>query len=171
MPVSDVTMVSATETPAEPLDRLAPLIGRWRTTGREWDATGTEVRTIDGTDAYEWMEGGRWVVHRVDVRLGDETTRALEMIGTAVEREVDYVLRAFDGGGAFDMMRARWDDDALRIDGDGVRATFRLPGTGGQGDDAMEARWERQFEGGDWWPWMELRFRRLRDGEARGDQS
>ncbi|HEV2529076.1 MAG TPA: DUF1579 family protein [Thermomicrobiales bacterium] len=154
---TDVTMTSGTDTPADPIESLRPIIGRWRTSGQELDADGNVVREISGTDAYEWMEGGRWVIHHIDVIMGDNHSQGMELIGTAVEATHDFVLRAFDTGGAFSMMTGHLlDDGALRIDGDGARATLELPVASG----GMRAHWERRHPDGSdrWIPWMVIRF-------------
>lgn len=36
---------------------------------------------ITGTDAYEWLPGGFFLLHHVDVHVGDEKVDAFEVIG------------------------------------------------------------------------------------------
>ncbi len=60
---------------------LEPLIGAWRTEGEvlgEDGATGDV--TFHGTDTYEWL-GRAFVVHRVDVTMGEDHVEAVELIG------------------------------------------------------------------------------------------
>ncbi|MCZ2812763.1 hypothetical protein O2W15_15095 [Modestobacter sp. VKM Ac-2979] len=45
-------------------DPLTPLLGRWRTSGAVLDDDGATTAQITGTDVYELMPGGGWVVHR-----------------------------------------------------------------------------------------------------------
>jgi hypothetical protein len=71
-----------------------------------YDADGTEVMKVEGTDEYEWMPGGHWVIHRVDVLMDDNRTRALELIGDPSE-DSTFVMRAFDASGAFDTSTTR----------------------------------------------------------------
>ena len=141
---------------AEALDGLRPLLGLWRTSGHVLERTGGREATIAGTDEYELMEGGRWVIHRVDVLMGDVRTVALELIGDPDGRGA-LAMRAFDASGRYDEMRlAPTGEGVLLLTGDGVRSTLRLTGA-----DAMDALWERQA-GGDWAPWMQLHFERIR---------
>ena len=141
---------------AEALDGLRPLLGLWRTSGHVLERTGGREATIAGTDEYELMEGGRWVIHRVDVLMGDVRTVALELIGDPDGRGT-FAMRAFDASGRYDEMRlAPAGEGVLLLRGDGVRSTLRLAGA-----DAMDALWERGA-GGAWTPWMQMHFERIR---------
>jgi hypothetical protein len=142
-------------TSAADIRSLDPLIATWRTSGRVFDEHGAEVMRVDGTDAYEWMAGGRWVIHRVDVMMGTDRTQALEMIGDP-PGDGSFVMRAFDASGAFDTMTLRVDGKAFHTQGDGVRNTLTVAPDGG----SMAAVWERRLDDGSWVRWMELDFAR-----------
>ncbi len=137
------------------MHELEPLIAIWRTTGRVFDEHGAEVMRVDGTDAYEWMPGGHWIIHHIDVMMGDDRTRALEMIGDPSD-DGSFVMRAFDASGAFDTMTLRANGREFHTQGDGVRNTLTVAPDGG----AMAAVWERQRDDGSWVRWMELDFAR-----------
>ena len=67
--------------PAEYLTPLEGIIGRWRSSGSVLDEDGsTVVATISGTDVYSWASSGNWIVHDVDVLMGDERTLVTELI-------------------------------------------------------------------------------------------
>jgi len=36
---------------------------------------------ITGTDIYEWLPGGFFLLHHVDVVIGEQAVRAIELIG------------------------------------------------------------------------------------------
>lgn len=140
---------------AHALTVLHPLIGRWRTRGHVLDGSGTRTAEITGTDEYELMDGGRWLVHRVDVLMGGVRTVALEVIGDPGE-DGTFAMRAFDAGGGYDEMRLGvTEEGVLRLTGEGMRSTLRVDG------DAMDARWERDVDG-TWAPWMDMHFDRIR---------
>ncbi|NMM91980.1 hypothetical protein B2J88_48275 [Rhodococcus sp. SRB_17] len=132
-----------------------PIIGRWKTSGTVLDEDGEQVARIDGTDEYEWMPGGGWVVHRVDVAMGDDRVHALELIGEHDAVTGTYAMRAFDGSGAYGTMAAHLNaDGSWTFQGDGMRSTLwpsedRL---------SMTARWERQDNSGSWIRWMDMHF-------------
>ncbi len=119
-------------------------------------ATGAQVR-IAGTDEYEWLAGGWFLVHRVDVTIGDAPVRVLELIGEREPESDALVCRSYDDSGGVTVMRASVDaDGAWLFDGEGMRAILTIA----PGGDAMSAAWERDA-GGAWQPWMEMRFERI----------
>jgi hypothetical protein len=124
-----------------------PLIGSWASSGRTVDGVG-----IEGSDVYEWLPGGQFVVHRVDVRMGGEQVDVLEMIG---ERDGEaFLMRSFDNHGGTALMRATVDDAGVwTFAGPTQRATLVVAGS------TMSARWEREVDGA-WEHWMDMEFRR-----------
>lgn len=140
---------------ADNMRAFETIVGRWRTSGTAFDEQGEPVAIIDGTDEYEWMPGGRWIVHRVDVRMGDDHVQALELIGEHDAVTDTYAMRAFDGSGAYGRMTANLNaDGSWTFLGDGMRSTL-WPS---KDKSSMTARWERQDESGSWIHWMDMRF-------------
>ncbi|MCA2213095.1 DUF1579 family protein [Jidongwangia harbinensis] len=144
-------------TPAGRVRQLAPLVGRWRTFGTVFGEDGAPVMSVDGTDEYEWMPGGQWVIHRVDVAMGNDRARALELIGEPAD-DGTFAMRAFDSSGSFDEMRLTVHGRTMLAEGDRVRNTLTAADTG----RSMTATWERQTDGGAWIRWMDLTFQRIR---------
>ena len=138
----------------DPLDQLRFILGRWSSRGTVLDEHGNETATIVGTDEYELMDGGQWIIHRVDVMMGDQRTVALELIGQP-DPGGRFRMRAFDGSGAYDQMTLeRRPDGAWRLEGDGVRSTLRA-----HDERVMTTLWERCVDGS-WIDWMTMRFDR-----------
>ncbi|WP_420451995.1 hypothetical protein [Ilumatobacter sp.] len=116
---------------------------------------GTDLMTISGTDEYEMMDGGRWMIHRVDVMMGTESTKALEFIGDPDEHG-HLRGRAFTTSGDYDETTFRQlEDGAWRLDAGDTRSTLRPDGA-----DVMTALWERD-DGQGWRDWMHMRFVRI----------
>ncbi|MEJ2869659.1 hypothetical protein WCD74_17935 [Actinomycetospora sp. OC33-EN08] len=125
-------------------EQLDAIVGTWRTEGEVDD--GTPIR---GTDAYEWL-GGEFVVHHVDVRMGETAVRALEVIGPLSASPVPS--RAYGGDGSVeDSTVALTDDGHLTFGTDGARSVLRVDG------DTATGVWHRT--GADE-PWMTLRLTR-----------
>jgi hypothetical protein len=121
------------------------------------DAAGAPAVPVDGTDEYEPMAGGRWVVHRVDVRLGPDRAQALELIGDHDARAGTWAMHAFDADGSYSLMRAsRQADGAWLFAADDVRAVLRVHPDG----RSMSATWERRAQPDRWLRWMDLHFDR-----------
>lgn len=145
----------------EGLERLEALIGRWTTEGETVPGPSGPATKIAGTDTYEWLGGGFFVVHRVDVRFGDEHVEAIEVIGYDAANGT-YPTHAFDSQGSASTYRMRERDGTWTITGETERSTL-VPG----GDGAsMRASWERSDDGRTWLPWMEIRLTRASEGEG-----
>ncbi|MBT2274010.1 hypothetical protein [Rhodococcus qingshengii] len=139
----------------EAMRSFETIIGRWRTSGTVFDEHGERAAMIVGTDEYEWMPGGKWVVHRVDVMMGEDRVQALELIGDHDAVTGTYVMRAFDGSGAYGRMSADLNaDGSWTFLGDGMRSTL-WPS---EDKSSMTARWEREDDTGSWVHWMDMRF-------------
>ncbi|MBB5079554.1 DUF1579 family protein [Nonomuraea endophytica] len=131
--------------------QLDALAGHWNSRG----TTVGDAVEISGTDAYEWLAGGHFLVHRVDVRMGEEKVEAIEMIGPYDPDSDSWPMRAFDSSGNYGTMRATVDDDGVwTFAGETERATLRIARDGG----AMSAVWERTEDGTTWSHWMDMAF-------------
>src|SRR5262245_39221998 len=151
----------------DPDPRLATIAGRWRTTGHVICEPPIPVRR---TDTYEVLAGGHFLVHRVDVMVGDKPVRAIEIIG---ERDgAGFLARSFDGEGSVEVMRLTIDDSGVfhfsggdnvapaATTGDTISVRVRATLTLGAERQAMSARWERSADGKTWQHWMEITFQR-----------
>jgi hypothetical protein len=147
--------------------RLAPFVGRWKTAGQVLSGDATPEFEFAGTDTYEWVPGGFFLLHRVDVNMGGERVQALEIIGWDAEREA-YFARSYDHQGNVAEMRAVVRDGTWTFLGDAERFT----GAFGDHGATLGGRWERR-EGGRWLPWMDVRLTKAgastNDGEERSD--
>jgi hypothetical protein len=107
-------------------ERLSPIAGRWKTSG--W-VIGDPRLPVEGTDIYEVLPGGHFLVHHVDVTVGGRKVRAIEIIGEPDPESDAYLARSFDSEGNFEVMKLRIDDDgAFRFSGGGDVAPAAQPG-------------------------------------------
>ena len=142
--------------PVAHLRPLIPIIGRWRTSGTVLDEEGHTTDHIVGTDTYTWLPGGHWIVHEVDVTVGDQPIRALELIGGRDGPTGGWQMHAFDTADSPGrMVLTVAEPGLLLLQGDGVRSWFRPEA----GPTHMTTRWEREVDG-DWVAWMDMRFDR-----------
>jgi hypothetical protein len=94
-------------TPSPELQRLGALVGRWRSEGH---IVGDPAVPITGTDSYEWLPGGFFLLHHVDVMIGDQQVQALELIGEHDPAIDSYTARAYDNLGNVTLMQAKVDE-------------------------------------------------------------
>lgn len=138
-----------------PLKALDFLIGKWTTEGEVMEPSSSQPVKIKGTDSYERALNGNFILHRVDVMMGDVRTEVLEMIGEYDKEENSYKMRSFDSEGAFTTMHASLNKNMLEIDGGNMRAKLI------KGQDSMNAHWEISEDGKNWKPWMVLKLTRM----------
>ena len=168
---SDVQHRNSPPAPSPELRRLGALVGRWRSEGH---IVGDPAVPITGTDVYEWLAGGFFLVHHVDVVIGDQQVRALELIGSYDPATDAFTARAYDNLGNITIMRTRVDGQGVwRFSGGGDVAAVARPAAADAGgavrstltispDRAgMTARWERSDDGASWQPWMDMTFTRM----------
>ena len=132
--------------------RLAPFVGRSKTAGQVLASDSGPGFPFAGTDTYEWVPGGFFLLHRVDVDMGGERVQALEIIGWDAERGT-YPMRSFDSQGNTGEMQAAVRDGTWTFQGDAERFT----GAFSDGGATLSGRWERR-EGERWLPWMDVRL-------------
>ncbi len=141
--------------PEHALTDLGFLIGRWETRGTILGDGRKGL--IEGTDEYSWVLDSAVMQHTAEVQMDGTATKVLELITYEAEAR-HYVLRAFDQSGAFSKMTGAFTKNrALRITGEGTRATLTVDPSG----DRMKAVWERSADDLTWTLWMELTFTRI----------
>jgi hypothetical protein len=83
---------------------------------------------ITGTDTYEWLPGGFFLLHRVDVMIGQQRVQALELIGEYDPATDSFTARPYDNLGSVTVMRARVDEQGVwRFTGGGDVAPVAGP--------------------------------------------
>ena len=152
----------------ETAGRFAPILGRWRTDGRVVD----DGTPITGWDTYELAPGGCFVVHHVDVHVGEQAVQAVEIIGEGGP-DGSLLARAYDADGAVTVMHVAVDDGAFLFTGGadvapaaggdpapGARGAVRSTLTVAPDGASMHALWERTDDGDRWTDWMDVDFSR-----------
>jgi hypothetical protein len=168
---SDIPQPDSTPTPSSEIQRLGALVGRWRSEGH---IVGDAAVPITGTDIYAWLPGGFFLVHHVDVMVGEQKVQAIEIIGEYDPATDSYTGRAYDNQGNITVMRARVDDDGVwTFTGGGDVAPVARPSsadatgavrstlTVSADSRSMTAKWERRDDGSTWQPWMDMTFTRM----------
>jgi len=149
-----------------PTSDLHAIAGRWLTSGH---VLGDEPVPITGTDTYDVLAGGHFLVHHVDVTVGDQPVVAIEIIGEP-NPAGGYLARSYDNDGNAELMTLAIDGAGVfRFEGGEVAAaaqpedapTARVRATLTVADDgqSMHAVWERSEGGSMWQQWMDLGFR------------
>jgi Protein of unknown function (DUF1579) len=173
MPESNDTCQQPDSAPAPgpEIRRLGALVGRWRSEGH---VVGDDPVPITGVDIYEWLAGGFFLVHHVDVVIGQQQVQALELMGEYDPANDTFTARAYDNLGKVTVMQARVDEQGVwRFTGGGDVASVARPASADASGAvrstltlspdraSMTARWERSDDGASWQPWMDMTFTRM----------
>lgn len=139
------------------LRNLYFLVGKWRTEGEVIASEAGPAIQITGTDTYEWVPGGDFLHHGVDVMIGEEKVEVIELIGKGAPDSDTYPMYSFDNQGNVTEMQARLESGRLTISGNNMRSDLVVS----EDEKSMTAFWERTDDGKEWVPWMEMKFTKL----------
>lgn len=120
-------------------------VGKWHTEGQTSPGPFGRSKKIIGTDTYEWLRGGFFLVHHVDVLMGNEEMQAIEIIGYDPSSET-YLTHAFDSQGNYGTYEGSFRDGVWRFTTKAERATVLFSYTG----KTMTIKWEKSKDGSTW---------------------
>jgi Protein of unknown function (DUF1579) len=153
-----VDVITSGHEPSSAHERLAVLVGRWRTEGSTMATAGSPAAKIEATDTYEWLPGRFGLLHTVDARVGDEQVEGAEIIGWVPERDV-YRTQYFGSGGPNTYEASLTETDGVLV-WTMRSATDRFTGTFSDDRNRITGRWERLGDETSWQPWMEVMLTR-----------
>lgn len=148
-------------------ERLWAIAGRWASDGY---VVGDTPVPVTGYDTYEILAGGYFLVHHVDVMVGNQEVRAVEIIGEPDPASGGFLARSYDNTGAAEVMQLTVDEAGVfhflggpdvaaaaqptQAETTRVRSTLTVAPDGA----SMKAFWERSSDGDAWEPWMHMTF-------------
>ena len=135
--------------------KLNRFVGAWHTKGQTKVGANGEALLITGTDTYEWLPGGFFLVHRWDVRMGSEESKGIEIIGYD-DKTKAYPTYSFDNQGNTGTYQASTRDGVWTFRSRSERATVVMSDDG----NTIIANWEHLTDGINWQPWMEVKLQR-----------
>jgi len=134
---------------------LEPFVGLWNTTGLIKGNSGEPDIAINGTDVYEWLPGGFFLLHRVDVHMGEDRAQSIEIIGFDPAFN-QYTMFSFDHLGNAGRMEARLQDGIWTFEG----PTMRFTGSFSDKGNTLSGIWEQSDDDENWRHWMDIMLSR-----------
>lgn len=152
---------ATTRTPAPRPEHalLEAFIGRWTTYGRTIGGEGDAAVAFSGTDCYEWLPGGFFVVRHVDIVAGDVPMQSIEVFGYD-EASGTYIVHAFNSQGVATSCRATVCDGVWTFQNETERFTCRFSADG----NVLSGIWARSADGIAWVPAVEVTTTRMAVG-------
>src|SRR5687768_2411792 len=107
---TDAQVSQQTSTPDSALKRLNMFVGKWNTEGQIKESSFGPAAKLIGMDTYEWLAGGFFLIHHVNVRMGDQKNEAIEMIGYDASSNT-YPMHSYNSQGNTTAMKANVADN------------------------------------------------------------
>ena len=133
------------------LKLLGKLVGNWNTTGKVLKTQTSPEIQVSGSDSYAWLPGEFFLLHIVDVMIGEDRNQTYEIIG--YDNTGDYfTMHYFDNKGNTGFMKATIRNNQWTFLGDNLRFT------GGFSDDEniFSGVWEQLDSAGNWQQFMDI---------------
>lgn len=132
------------------------LIGKWKTEGTILKTSENPEMKISGTDNYEIILDGFFILHIADVLMGDVKSQTYEMIGWD-ERSDAATLEHYNNEGSSGTMTATLINDKLNIHGDGLRFKGRFTNA----NNVIAGVWEKSTDNKNWCQYLEMKFTKI----------
>lgn len=137
-------------------DQLHPLsgfVGSWKTSGTIPGAKESAAIKVEGTDTYEWLPGGFFLLHQADVMIGNNRSQTFEVIGTD-KNTGKFTMQYYNNKGESGSMTATEQDGTWRFQGDALRFTGSFKNSGHE----FSGQWEQLNETKQWVHLMDIKL-------------
>jgi len=146
--------------PAPGLEALRPVVGKWHTEGQQLEGPFGPASSFVAVEIFEWLEGGHFLVHRLDGKLGQRPAACIEIFGLNGAGEL--FAQTYYNDGNTNTWRLEAEGHALVLSGSWSKdsgPTYRLRYTATVVDEGntLEGKWEHSLDGESWSTFMESR--------------
>jgi hypothetical protein len=155
--------------PPDPeLRRLEPLLGTWRAEERTEDSVLGPGVPVTSNESFHWLEGGYFLVSTYETVFGDEPAQTGVNYWGYDSDAGKFRIIFFSNNGPFSEEGNRYQgqvaDGSLTFEGP-ARFQYGLDDDGKvklNPDGTLSVAWWLRDENGDWKPWMNNTFTKLR---------
>ncbi len=135
------------------LTLLQPFVGKWTTSGKIYAISNKPETMIKGYDTYEWLPGGKMLLHKVNVYMGIERVQSSELISYD-KLTGNFKMQYTDPQGKQDTLMMLVDNQKLTFMG----KNLRFNGNFSHNNTEIVGYWEQSANGKDWKKYMEIRL-------------
>jgi hypothetical protein len=147
------------KTPAPGLELLTPWLGKWHTEGQQLDSPLGPAAPFVDVETFEWLEGGHFMVHRLEGKLGQEPAACVELLGKDAQSQL--TAQSFYGDGQTRSWRLSEAGKTLVLNGTWSKGseTFqvRYVASFEEEGNTIVGTWEQSRDGHDWQTFLEAR--------------
>ena len=127
------------------------LIGKWKTEGRILATANNPEMKITGTDTYELILGGFYILHKADLLMVNENSQTFEIIGLNGTNG-QATLEHYNNQGSSGKMTGNLKNGHFTINGGGLR--FR--GQFGNNEKQLNGTWEKMTDHNKWVEFLQM---------------
>ncbi|RFS17719.1 DUF1579 family protein [Emticicia sp. C21] len=136
-------------------NHLDKFVGKWNTQGLVLPTNTSAGIEVKGSDTYEWLPGGYFLLHKVDVSIGDDKVQTFEVIG--LDKDANhYTMQHYDNKGNSGSMTATLADDLWIFKGESLLFKGRFS----EEDTVFSGVWEQLNKEKVWTPYMNIKLSR-----------
>jgi len=147
------------------LEHLNAFAGKWLTNGQQHEGPVGPAAKITAVETYEWLPGGRFLIHRFEGLVGDAPAVCIEVIGRDAASD-NYPVHTFYNNGVSTQWVLHERDGAWYMTGQwviagkpaDVRCTLVLSEDGA----AMAGKWEYADTAHAWHTFWEVDARKVK---------
>lgn len=143
------------ENKPEEYQELEKFVGNWNTIGLIPATKESPEISVKGSDSYEWLPGQFFLLHKVDVLVGNDRNETLEVIGYDKHAGY-YILQHYDNKGHSGRMTGTLSDGVWTFLGD----TLRFRGGFKNNNKEFSGTWEQLNDGRKWVHFMDIILRK-----------
>lgn len=153
--------MSHASTDAAPgLEGLRPFVGKWHTEGQQLEGPLGSASPFVAVETFEWLEGGHFLIHRLEGRFGQRPTASIQLFG--LNDETELFAQSFYNDGNTNTWQVKADGHQLVLNGawsKGQGPSFRLRYRARviEEGNTLESTWEQSGDGDNWTIFMETR--------------
>jgi hypothetical protein len=142
------------------MEALQPLVGKWHTEGQQLEGPLGPAAPFVAVETFEWLDGGQFLVHRLDGHFGQQPAACVEVLGKHQDGQLlaqtfyndgnrrDWVVKAEGKALSWNGTWSKGSGEALR-----VRYTVNFEDAG----NTLVGKWEQSGDGHAWQPFLEAR--------------
>ena len=131
------------------------LIGIWKTEGTILN--GTDPLRLTGTDSYEFILDGNYILHKADVLMGNQKSQTYEIISLGSSPE-KAIMHYYNSEGESGVMAAFLQGAVFRMEGDKIK----FEGTIDVQNTKVAGKWSVQGESEQWTDFIDLTLTKQR---------
>jgi hypothetical protein len=134
------------------------LIGIWNTEGQIYSQGNSAVLT--GADTYEFILDGNYILHKADVKMGNERTQTFEII--ALDNSPGQVtMNYYNSKAETGVMKGSLIGDEFKIDSDALK----FEGSINKENSELVGKWFQRMDSDEWTLFIDLKLSKQGDGK------